>query len=292
MSTAASKVTRMGSNLPGTNFLPDVWSMKLQAKFYANTILGGIANTDWEGEIKDKGSAVFIRQVPTVVVDNYSVNQDIVYQDLDDTKIELDIDKAKYFAFKVDDVDKAQADVKILNETTRDAQEQMKITVDTDVLAGVHASAATDTGNTTITKINVLDWMVDRGTTLTELNVPEDPRWAALPPWICGMIKKSDLKDASLSGDSVSRIVNGRVGSVDGLMIYKSNLIAGGNTATSGTPAHAMFGGRDAITFASQFVKMETLRLQNTFGNAVRGLKVYGYLVAKQDALIDAPAVK
>ena len=289
---AASFVARTGGNLPNRFFLPEVWSMKLQAKFYANTVLHSIANTDWEGEIKDKGSAVFIRVRPTVIVDDYTVNQDIVYQDLDDERLELDIDKAKYFAFKVDDVDRAQADIKILNETTKDASQQMKITVDVDVLSNVHSDATTDLGTLQITKVNVLEWIVDAGTELTELNVPEEGRWGVLPPWICGLIKKSDLKDASLAGDATSVIRNGRIGEIDSFMLHKSNLLDGGSTASSGAPTHAMFGTKHAITFASQFVKMETLRLQNTFGNAVRGLKVYGYKVVKEDALVDAPAFK
>lgn len=289
---AASYVARTGGNLPARFFLPEVWSMKLQAKFYANTVMGSICNTDWEGEIKDKGAAVFIRVRPTVVIDDYTVNSDIVYQDLDDERLELDIDKAKYFAFKVDDVDRAQADIKILNETTKDSSEQMKITVDSDVLANVHADATTDLGDTQLTKVNVLEWIVDANTELTELNVPEDGRWGVLAPWVCGLIKKSDLKDASLAGDSTSIMRNGRIGEIDGTMLHKSNLLQYAYEATSALPTHNMFGTKHAITFASQFVKMETLRLQNTFGNAVRGLKVYGYKVVKEDALVDGPAYK
>ena len=44
------------SSLPNGNFIPEIWSKKMQAKFYASTVLGEIANHDWEGEIKGSGS--------------------------------------------------------------------------------------------------------------------------------------------------------------------------------------------------------------------------------------------
>ncbi len=35
-------------------FIPTLWSGKLLEKFYAATVLGAIANTDYEGEIKNR----------------------------------------------------------------------------------------------------------------------------------------------------------------------------------------------------------------------------------------------
>lgn len=253
-------------------------------------MLGDIANHDWEGEIKGMGSKVYIRVVPTVTIGDYTVNSDISYQDLDDAKIELLIDKAKYYAFKCDDVDKVQADIPILNKTTQDAANNMKIKIDQTVLGSVYADATTAMASQQVTKVNVLDWIVDMGTELDELNVPETGRWLVIPPWIAGMIKKSDLKDASLSGDGTSIVRNGRLGMIDRFTLYSSNNLAG--SATVGVPSQCIAGTRDAISFASQYVKTETLRLQNTFGDAVRGLNVFGFKTTKADALVSAPAYK
>lgn len=283
-------VARTGGNTPNGNFIPEVWSKKLQAKFYTATVFGAIANTDWEGEIKGSGSKVMIRKRPTVVINDYTVNGGISYQDLDDEKIELLIDKAKYYAFKLDDVDAAQQDIKTINEATTDAGEQMAITVDKNVLRTVYADAGTAHASTQVTKATVLDWIVDLGTDLDEKDVPTSGRWLVLPPWICGMIKKSDLKDASLAGDGTSIMRNGRLGMIDRFEVYMSNNLAG--AATSGTPTRCMAGTKHGISFASQFVKTETLRLQSHFGDAVRGLKVYGFKVTKPEALVDAPSYK
>jgi hypothetical protein len=62
---------------------------------------------------------------------------------------------------------------------------------------------------------------------------------------------------------------------------------AGGTAANADSQAwNVMAGTRDAITFASQITNVETLRAQSTFGNIVRGLNVYGYKVAKPEALV------
>jgi len=283
-------VARTGANLPGGNFLPEVWSKKLQSKFYLNTVLSEIANHNWEGEIKGGGSKVNIRIRPTIAITDYTVNSALSYQDLVDGMIELLIDRAKSYAFKVDDIDGAQSDINIVNETTMDAAEQMKIAIDSQVLGAVYADATTALASLVVTKANVLDWIVDAGTALDEKNVPETGRFIVLPPWICGMIKKSDLKDASISGDGTSILRNGRVGQIDRFTVYSSNNVA----ITAGAPDtyQCIAGQKEAITFASQFVKTETLRLQDTFGDAIRGLNVFGFKTVQADALVHLPATK
>lgn len=242
-------------------------------------------NRLWEGEIKGSGSKVQIRVVPTVNIADYSVNGSISYQDLGDDKITLTIDKAKVFAFKVDDIDKAQSDINIMNESSQDASKNMANAVEQQVFGSVYADATTQPTSTQLTKTNILDYIVDQGVSLDALNVPQEGRWMVLPPWAVGLIKKSDLKDAALSGDATSILRTGRVGMIDTFMIYKSNNLTG--STTSATPTHGLAGTKHSVCFASQFTKVETLRLQDTFGDAIRGLNVYGFLTTKPQALVD-----
>jgi hypothetical protein len=109
-----------------------------------------------------------------------------------------------------------------------------------------------------------------------------------LPPWICSMIKKSDLQNANQSGDSTSIARNGKLGIIDRFTIYQSNnLPIRGDDGAVAAAADAdaqykiMGGTTQFATFASQFVKTETLRLESRFGDAIRGLKVYGYKVVQ-----------
>jgi hypothetical protein len=119
------------------------------------------------------------------------------------------------------------------------------------------------------------------GLALDEQNVPESGRWIILPAAMVARLKKSDLKDASVTGDGTSPLRNGRVGNIDRFTVYSSN-----NLNVSTGRFDIMAGTRDAISWAAQITKMETLRSQATFGDMVRGLNVYGYKVTKPEALV------
>jgi len=295
-------------------FIPEIWSGKLQVKFYQTTVLAEITNNDWEGEIKDQGDKVEIRTVPTITINNYTKGQTLSSQVPTNDVIELNIDKGKYFQVVVDDVDDVQSDLKLMDIFTNDASQQMKIAIDTDVLSGLVAGAAAKNKGATagqisgdinlgnqaaatpasvqVTKSNVIDKIIDMGQCLDEQNAPEDGRWMLIPAWMGSLIKTSDLKDASITGDSVTPLRNGRLGMIDRFTLYVSNLLPTTTGATDGTSTglkgYSVFAGtRDAITFASQITKMESLRSQSTFGNIVRGLNVYGYKVIKSEALVE-----
>lgn len=294
---------------PGTpqysgTFVPEIWSGKLLVKFYAACAIAAIANTDYEGEIKDVGDKVIIRTVPDIQIRDYVKGQTLIIQRPEAPNKELVIDKAKYFNFICDDIDKHQTDIKLMDSWSTDAAEQMKITIETGVLADIYADApAANKGLTAgiktagfnlgasgaplgVSKANVLDVIVDVGTVLDEQNVPSTDRWMILTPWMCGNIKKSDLKDASLSGDGTSILRNGRIGQVDRFMLYHSNLLFQ-TTDGADTVWHLLAGQRSALSWAAQMTKMESLRAESTFGTLVRGLNVYGYEVLKPEALCD-----
>jgi hypothetical protein len=287
-------------------FIPELWSGKLLEKFYAATVFGMIANTDYEGEIKAKGNTIHIRQRPDVTISDYEIGDTIVYEDLESLLVDMTVDYAKIFAFKVDKIEEKQSDVNLMDIWAADASEQMKIAIDRVVLGGVYAGAAAanqgatagaDSGNINlgteaaplaVTKDTILDLIVDMGTVLDEQNVPETGRWVVLPPAVCGKIKKSDLKDASISGDGTSILRNGRLGVIDRFTLYTSNNLAkvtdGGTAKVSW---QAIAGTNAAITFASQITELDYLpKLERTFGSAMRGLNVFGFKVANPPALV------
>jgi len=124
-----------------SGFIPEVWSGKLQVKFYKSTVLGEITNNDWEGEIKGQGDKVYIRTIPTINISNYTKGMSLTSQVPTSTPLELNIDKGKYFQVVLDDVDEVQADVKLMDIFTNDASQKMKIAIDGDVLGNVFADA-------------------------------------------------------------------------------------------------------------------------------------------------------
>ena len=293
-------------NYSGT-FIPEIWSGKLIENFYDATVLSAISNTDYEGEIRRMGDTVNIRTQPNITIREYVKGQNLVVESPDAPKLQLLIDKGEYFSCVEDDIDRVQTDVKLMDMWSKDASEQMKIKIDqrvlTDMLPDIGAknkggtagakSASFNLGTTgsplTVTKDGasattpVIDLIVDMGTVLDEANVPESDRFLVIPAKMAGLIKKSELKDASLTGDSVTPLRNGRLGMIDRFTIYVSHNLNVASGKTSLIAGHKM-----GFTFASQMTEMETLRAQSTFGNIIRGLQVYGYKVVKPEALAQA----
>ena len=268
-------------------FIPTLWSGKLLEKFYNATVLAAISNTDYEGEIRNQGDTVKIRSRPTITIDDYQADQALTVRRPSSNVIDLTINKGKYFNLALDDVMEIQSDLDLLSMWAEDAAEQMKIAVDTDVLTTLDTStdiAAENQGGTAgkisgdidldraVTPDDVVDYIVDCGQVLDEQNIPETGRWMVIPAWAASMIKKSDLKDASITGDGTSIARNGRLGMIDRFTLYLSNLLP---TDTGVTTIY--FGVNAALTFASQFTKMETLRSEQSFATLVRGLQVYGF---------------
>ena len=307
-----------GASYSGT-FIPEIWSGKLLEKFYDATLLGAICNTDYEGEIRNQGDTIKIRQRPDIAISDYDPNGEISLQRPNAAVVDLTIDYAKYFAVTLDDVYEIQQDIDQMSMWAEDASESMKITIDSEVMATVMLGAASAqnrglaagrlsgdinlgvTGtpltvvpeNATGGAKSITDLIVDMGTVLDEQNVPENGRWIAMPAWACGMVKKSELRDASLAGDGTSILRNGRLGMIDRFTIYMSNLLPMGATGGLAAGETSVFCGHNsATTFASQLNKVETMKSERTFGRLMRGLQVYGCDVIKDVSLVEAIIAK
>jgi hypothetical protein len=303
------------ATLQGTGFIPEIWSGKLVEKFYASTVLAAISNTDYEGEIKNKGDRVKIRTKPTINIYDYTADSLLGLDRPVGGTVELYINNGKYFSLILDDVYEIQSDLNLLSMWSDDAAQQLKITVDRDVLRGLldtadsHNRGATTAGvisgsvhlgvsgaplsvvgrNPGAGDVELLDVLMRLGQVLDEQNIPEEGRWVVLPSWAGRMIKQSELRQAYLSGDSVSMLRNGRLGMVDRFTIYVSNLLPQGTAAGLASGNWPIYAGHaHALTFASQISKVETLRSELTFGQILRGLQVYGYQVVDGKALAQA----
>ena len=263
------------------HFIPEVFSRKLQAKFYSQTVLSEVTTNEYEGEISGLGNKVNIRTVPAVSVADYTGS--LSYSDVTSSTIELNIDKAKSYAFKVDDILKEQADIDFMNEAANDAAQNMKIAIEQDVFANVAAGSSLTDINATpsnITASNVLGFILDAGQQLDENNIPEDGRFMIINPAVATLLKQSELRQAYLTGDNVSPLRNGFIGTVDRFNMYVSNNLSTSSGVTSG-----LYGHPKAIAYASQMTNTETVRLESSFGDGVRGLSVYGYKVILPTAI-------
>lgn len=280
-----------------------MWSSKLNKKYYKRTVLTAITNTTYEGEIKKQGDKVYIRTIADVTVFDHQKGMTLPKQRPESPDVEMLIDKGKGWNILLDDVDKVQSDIDLLNKFTDDAAKQINISVDASVLGAVYADADGDNCGSTaglitnaydlgssgspiqVTATNIIDYIVMCGGVLDEQNVPDEDRWMVIPSWMAVLLKSSDLKDASMTGDPKSVIRSGLLGMIDRFVIYQSNSVGNTTDSTGFKSYYVLFGSKDAISFANQFTKTESLRSSDSFDTIVRGLMVYGYKTIKPEAL-------
>jgi len=195
-----------GNSLQSTGFIPEIWSGKLVEKFYASTVLAAISNTDYEGEIKNKGDRVKIRTKPTVTIRDYKSDGLLGLDRPTGGNIELYIGNGKYFSLILDDVMEVQSDLNVLSMWSDDAAQQLKIVVDQDVLGGIVGGMASNnkgtaagviTGNINLGvkgtplsvvgrnpgsgDVELLDVLMRLGQVLDEQNIPVSGWWTGSP---------------------------------------------------------------------------------------------------------------
>lgn len=144
-------------NLPNGNFSPVIYSKKVQLAFRKKTVVGDISNSDYFGEISAMGDTVRIIKEPEISVSSYARGTQIQAQDLDDEDFSLVIDKANYFAFKMDDIETAHSHVNFMDLATNRAAYRLADQHDQEVLgylSGYAQSALHDNADTVNTTVN------------------------------------------------------------------------------------------------------------------------------------------
>ena len=138
-------------NLPNGNFSPVIYSKKVQSAFRKTSIIEDITNSDYFGEISNFGDTVRIIKEPEITVQEYARGTQVTPQDLDDEDFTLVVDKANYFAFKIDDIEEAHSHVNFESMATDRAGYRLKDQFDQEILgymsgfkqSALHANAGT-----------------------------------------------------------------------------------------------------------------------------------------------------
>lgn len=264
------------------NFIPTIWSARLNESFRKSLVYGNVVNTSYEGEIRGQGSTVKINTIGTVTIGTYDKAAGIGNpQELDSAQKTLAIDQAKYFNFQVDDVDAAQANVNLLDGGIVEASYGLANVVD-QYIAGFYTEvkAGNTIGNDTTpivpTIATAYDQLVDLGVILDENDVPETDRFVVVPAFFYGLLVKDPryTKDANV-------MQTGFVGSIDNMAVYKSNNVPN----TAGAKYKIIAGHKSAISFAGQVDSVEAYRPEKQFSDAIKGLQVYGAKCIKPEAL-------
>ncbi len=154
-------------------FTPIKFSLKLVEVLYNETIYTLIANTKYEGEIKNAGDRVRVRTAAKITWNAYTKGMTLVAQDLNPTNEDLIIDQQKYFKFVVDDIDEIQNDINAINTYAQNAKGDMSELLDADLLSYARKNVwganaiGTDYSTGTVTVTTGTGAVTGDGTTFT-----------------------------------------------------------------------------------------------------------------------------
>ncbi|TXS34963.1 phage major capsid protein [Streptomyces sp. OR43] len=263
------------------NFKPELWSA-LTLDALRNSLVYAqpqLVNRNYEGEISSQGQSVHITTIGDPTIGDYAPGDTISYEDIETAGTDLVIDQGKYFAFKIDDVDKAQALTNPMTQMAQNAAYGLRDKADAyvaNLYTGVAAANTVGTSGSPISLALATDAydkvLVPLRAKLDRANVPTEGRYFVGSPEFEGALLRDDRFVRVDASGGEQGLRNGMTGRAAGFDILKSN-----NTPNpTGTVQVMQVGYPGAITYADQILETEALRLQSTIADAIRGLHVYG----------------
>ena len=277
-------------------FIPEVWSQKLSTMLEKKCVMMQCVNRNYEGEIKSQGDKVKIITPAQVSISTLS-SSSISYSELEPTSQDLVIDQKKFFAFKINDVAAVQANTSIMEAHLESARRAIEQVQDAYLLAQhTNVTADNTVGSAespiTLNKSTIYGYFVDLAMKLKNSDAFTDGQrpWVVINPLVESFLLQSpEFIGAHKVADETLR--EGAIGRIAGMdVLVTTNLTATDNLI------YVMAGTNEAITFASQLAKIETLRDKDSFSDLVRGLYLYGAKTVQPAALakmvisVSAPA--
>lgn len=246
------------------SFKKEIWETALIEEYDRLSLVEAITTSPTSVE----GKTAHFNVAGDITVSDYEGT--VNWEDLDTEPIDLTYDKKKYFAFTLDDVDKAQLSADVMQPSLRTGANKIKKGVDVDVFNEIVANTTLKIGNSTTGKKTIstpeeaYDYIVDLGTKLDENDVPEDGRYIIGRPDFVNLLAK-DKRVIDNAQVLPNGIVQGM--EVNGMQVAKSNNVPAGIVIATN---------KLATGFGKQIEEVEAMRLQNSFKDGMRGLTVYG----------------
>lgn len=275
-----------------THFIQTIWSKKIQDDLEEKCKLVQDCTREYEGDC-DYAQTVKILAVGDPTIGDY-IGQDIDIEEMTDDSQDLVIDVQKYFAFQVNDVDKAQSVPGLPEKYQQKAMHKLALAREKFIGALVAGKAQSSkdakAGNTTYkegatniitaagkTKGNIKTALDDAIVTLREKNF-DDAGVIEIDPRSYKTFK-DELIELKTANDEL--IKRGVVGQYDNYDVKSTN-----NVYRDADHVYCIVRSRNAIAFAGQINKVEAGRMEKRFADYVRGLDTYGAKIIAQDELV------
>ncbi|MDO4483592.1 MAG: P22 phage major capsid protein family protein [Clostridia bacterium] len=256
-----------------SNFIPQVWSARLQENLHKALVFGKLCNRHYEGDIAQYGDTVHIGTVKDVTVRPYTPGEDIVDPErLDGEDMTLTIDHGAYYNFYLNDVDAAQARADLMDAAMRSAAGRLAEDTEAYVLEVIREGAGTKAEGA-LPQGGVYELLVDIKTRLDSAHMPKQGRCAVMPPALESQLLLDNRFITGTMGEG--RLAEGAVARAAGFDIYISPDLNN----------EVVVMNSDAVTFASQLVKTEAYRREKGFDDGVKGLSLCGAKVLRPECV-------
>lgn len=286
-------------------FVPEVYSKKLAlAEKKMTNFLNNFCNRDWEGEIKQFGDTVRISVPdPENIVIGHGVIADT--SSIYPTQRVMTINKSMNFAFKVNDIEKAQSQFDIVEGSSALAMQKMQDLISLEIQQAIFDSTEVEEYGTTGAPIEIdpdtaYDFAVDLRIKLTAKGVLNaegfytykgnqeqakqlSPMLVVAPGIYGEFLKSRVLTHPTVAGDDILK--SGERKQIAGFDITVDTMITEVEGATDALFPY-IAGTKMGVTFANQFNVMEVLRDLDSFADIVRGLELYGFEIIQPNSLI------
>ena len=203
------------------NFISTVWSENLLKQLDKRYIGVMNCNREFEGDIDHVGATVKICGIGNVTVSDYTKNVDMsAPEELSDYVCNLNIERAKYFNFQIDDVDRAQSNPKIMDEAMRNAAAGLANEADAYIYS-LYDQASFFITNDLPTSENIIENIIDIKTQLMKNNVMNpDDIVVEVSPEVAAIILKAKI---DLGSNNYDALETGLLGKIAGCKIYVTN---------------------------------------------------------------------
>lgn len=249
-----------------SNFIQQVWSKKIQDDLELKCKLVDNCMRDYEGDCVHAQS-VKILGVGEPTIDTYDGNRDIDIEEMSDKGQILTIDQANYFAFYVDDINKAQSVPGLAERYQQKAVHGLSVKRDSYVAQLIKSVTNNVTTAEALSEEAVKKAIDNAIVALRERNFDEEGV-IEITPAVYNVFKNQLI---TLSTDNPGYIKKGIVGMYDDFQVVMSN-----NMAKDASHAYCDVRGKKAIAFAGQINEVEALRAEKRFKDIVRGLDTFG----------------
>ena len=289
------------NNVPNGNFSPIIYSQKVQKFFRTASVVEAITNTDYAGEIENFGDTVNIIKEPTITVSAYSRGAVVDTQDIVDDQIQLVVDQANAFSFKVDDIEERHSHVNFESIATSSGAYALKNEYDKNVIAAMVAGVSSSSPDHLLgadsgsgqdqdvgfgsSEVDPVDTISKHNRLLNAADVPEENRWFLAGPEFVEQLGQANSKLMSDTTGNAAPLRNGKVlsGKIMNMDVYMTNNFAASSTSNF----FKVLGGHMSSTAtANHIAKIEVIRHPESFSDVVRGLHVFGRKVLRDNALV------